>query len=195
MSVSGETTGGSWSGLRDRTVQIPGGGRGTPLLLEFRGGFTSGFELVAVRTTSYREHDRLPITRIHHRGPSRVVLPARYDALEIRRVRHRNGAGGFSGWKLRLLDADALPPLPAEETEGKDADTFGYFSPKPYYEYAPLLRWEFVDGPGKLVYSPADGGEQVVRDSFPLNRSGALRLPKHGYVTLSARGKWRVSVA
>ena len=194
MSVSGEATDSSWSGLRDRTVGIPGGGSGTPLLLEFRGGLTSGFELVAVRTTSYRERDQLPIARIRHRGPSRVVLPARYDALAIRRVWRRNGAGGFGGWKLRLLAADALPPLPVEETERKGTDTFGYFTPKPYYEYAPLLRWEFVDGPGKLVYSPADGGEQVVRDSFPLNRSGALRLPKHGYVTLSARGKWRVSV-
>lgn len=158
-----DTRGGAWSGWRDRTVDIPGAGTGTPVPLEFRGGITSNFELVAIRTRSYRQRVRKPLARIHRRGPSHLVLPADCDAVGVRRIRYREGAGGFSGWKLRVVEADAVPPLPAEATEVKGTGTFGYFAPKPYYEYAPVLRHDFVDVPGTLTYTPADGSEQLGR--------------------------------
>ncbi|WP_037673145.1 hypothetical protein [Streptomyces griseus] len=187
-----DTPGGTWSGWRDRTVDLPGAGTGTPVPLEFRGGFTSGFELVAMRKGAYRQRDRKPLARIHRRGPSHLVLPADCDAVEVRRVRHRNGSGGFSGWRLRVVEADALPRQPAGDTDVKGTETFGYFAPKPYYEYAPVLRYDFVDVPGTLSYTPADGGEQLVRLTSAVDRRGSLRLPRHGYVTLSSSGMWRV---
>ncbi|MFD4862530.1 hypothetical protein [Streptomyces atratus] len=164
-----------------------------PIPLEFRGGITSDFDVVAVRKGAYRQRAQAATARIHRRGPSRIVLPADCDAVTIQRIRYHEGAGGFSAWKLRVLEPDALPPLPSDDSERKGTDTFGHFAPKPYYEYAPVLHYDFVDAPGTLIYTPARGGEQVVRHTSAVDQRGTLRLPQHGYVTLSAHGKWRVS--
>lgn len=192
--MSERTAGDSWSGWRDRIVEIPGAGTGTPQLLEFRGGITSGFDLIAVRKGAYHRRARTSVMMVRRRGPSRFVLPANCDALEIQRKRYRNGAGGFSGWKLRVIDRDELPLVSKEDAEGRGIETFGHFADKPYYEYVPALYYDFVDHPGTLIYTPANGGEQVIRHTSYADQKGVLRLPQHGYITVDTDGRWQVSV-
>lgn len=165
-----------WSGRRDRTMQIPGGGSGKPLLLEFRGGPTSNVELVAVQKGAHHTRAHSLIAQIHRRGPARVVLPPHCDAIAIQRIRYREGAGGFSGWKLSLIDQNSLPQLPSKDFKGKGTDTFGYFDPKPYYEYARVPHYDFLDAPGTLTYTPANGGDQVIRHTAAVDQKGVLRL-------------------
>lgn len=191
----GEGNDGAWSGWRDQTIQVPGGGTGKPLLLEFRGGLTSNFDLVAIRAGSHHQRSQASIAKIHRRGTSHIVLPGNCDALSVQRIRYHEGAGGFSRWRLRLIDKDALPKLPAKDSEGAGTETFGYFHPKPYYEYAPVLHYDFVDTPGTLIYTPASGAAQVIRHTSAADQKGTLRLPQHGYVTVSANGKWCISAA
>ncbi|WP_066952069.1 hypothetical protein [Streptomyces lushanensis] len=83
----GERTESTWSGWRDRVVQVPGGGSGTPLLLEIRGGVTSSFDIVAVRAGAYHQRARARIATIHGHRPCRIVLPADCDAFEVQRIR------------------------------------------------------------------------------------------------------------
>ncbi|MEU2060345.1 hypothetical protein [Streptomyces sp. NPDC013455] len=185
----------AWSGWRSRTVEIPGAGDGKPVVLEFRAGLTSSFDLATVRKGSHHQRARDTFVTIGRAGPSHIVLPADCDALAIRRVTVGNeGASGLGRWRLRVVDSDALPRLPAGAAQGKGTKTFGYFDPKPYFEYAPVVHYDFVDSPGTVVYTPANGGKQLIRFTSAVNQKGTLRLPQHGYVTLSDHGKWRVSV-
>jgi hypothetical protein len=189
------TAASAWSGWRDRTIQVPGGGTGKPLVLRFRGGLTSDFDIVAIQAGAHHQRARSSIAQIHRGAACHIVLPANCDALEVQRIRYREGAGGFSRWRLSLTDGDALRSLPVKDCEGKGTDTFGYFAPKPYYEYAPVLSYDFVDAPGTVTYTPANGASPVIRHTSAATQKGTLRLPQHGYVTLSATGRWRISVA
>lgn len=193
-----------WSGWRSREiqvsgsigggpVQVPGGGSGTPLLVESRGDLTSSFEIVSVRAGSYHQRAHSPIAALHRRGPSRFVLPADCDAFRVCRVRTREGAGGFSRWRARLIEPDALPPLTSEERTGKGTETFGHFEAKLYREHARALYYDFVDAPGTVICTPANGAPQMVRHTSAADQKGVLRLPQHGYVTVSADGRWKVS--
>ncbi|QNP67787.1 hypothetical protein [Streptomyces genisteinicus] len=188
------TTPASWSGWRSRTVEIPGAGDGTPVLLEFRAGFTTSFRLSTVRKGAQHQRAHDTLVTIGRTGRSHIVLPADCDALAIWRVTVGNeGASGFGRWKVRIVDNDALPQLPTEKTRGKGTRTFGYFSPKPYFEYAPVVHYDFIDSPGTIIYTPANGGKQLIRFTSAATRKGTLRLPHHGYVTVSDHGTWRIS--
>lgn len=191
----GSTTSAKWSGWRSRTVEIPGAGHGKPVLLEFRAGFTTSFNLSTVCKGPYHQRAQDALVIIGRTGPSHIVLPADCDALAVRRVMVGNeAASGLGGWKLRIVDSDARPPLPTKTARGKGTETFGYFSPKPYFEYAPVVHYDFVAPPGTIIYTPADGGKQLIRFTSAVNQKGTLRLPQHGYVTLSDHGKWQISV-
>ncbi|MFK3735044.1 hypothetical protein ACI2LJ_32820 [Streptomyces sp. NPDC088090] len=184
-----------WSGWRSRVVGIPGAGEGKPVPLEFRAGFTTRFNLSAVRKGSPHQRAYDTLVTIGRTGPSHIVLPADCDALAIWRVTVGNeGASGLGRWKVRIVDSDALPQLPPRTARGKGTRTFGYFSPKPYFEYAPVVHYDFIDSPGTIIYTPADGGKQLIRFTSAATQKGTLRLPRHGYVTLSEHGKWQISV-
>ncbi|MFJ2264356.1 hypothetical protein ACIOKD_39800 [Streptomyces sp. NPDC087844] len=109
-------------------------------------------------------------------------------------MRYRENAGGFSGWKLRVIEPDVLPEISKKDSEGKGVETFGYFEPKPYHEYIRTLYYDFTDDPGTLIYNPANGAEHVIHGTSSADQKGSLRLPHHGYVTVAANGRWRVSV-
>ncbi|MFF9160927.1 hypothetical protein ACF081_11795 [Streptomyces longwoodensis] len=191
----GSITSAQWSGWRSRTIEIPGAGAGQPVLLEFRAGFTTSFNLSTVRKGAYRQRAHDTLVTIDRPGPSHIVLPADCNALVISRVRVGNeGASGLGRWKVRIVDSDALPPLPSETVRGKGTRTFGYVSPKPYFEYAPVVHYDFIDSPGTIIYTPANGGKRLIRFTSAVNQTGTLRLPQHGYLTLSEHGKWRISV-
>ncbi|MGW3656298.1 hypothetical protein ACWD6R_11560 [Streptomyces sp. NPDC005151] len=128
----------------------------------------------------------------HGRTPCRVVLPGDYDSLGIRRLRVRDGAGGFHRWHAQLVDPNSLPELPSQTARGKGTETFGYFEAAPYYEYVRVLHYEFEDH-GTVAYCPATGGDPVRALASDARRKGVLRLPRHGYVTVSSDGKWEVS--
>jgi hypothetical protein len=163
--------------------------------LEFRAGFTTSFNLSTVRKGPHHQRAQDALVTIGRTGPSHIVLPADCDALAIRRVVVGNeGASGLGRWKLRIVESDVLPRLPTETAQGKGTKTFGYFSPKPYFEYAPVVHYDFIDSPGTIIYTPANGGKQMIRFTSAVNKKGTLRLPQHGYVTLSDHGKWRISV-
>ncbi|MGW4825732.1 hypothetical protein ACWEP4_44520 [Streptomyces sp. NPDC004227] len=191
----GSTTSAKWSGWRSRIVEIPGAGDGKPVLLEFRAGFTTSFNLSTVRKGPYHQRAHDTLVTIGRTGPSHIVLPADCDALAIWRIMVGNeAASGLGRWKVRIVDRDALPQLPSNTARGKGTQTFGYFSPKPYFEYAPVVHYDFIDSPGTIIYTPANGGKQLIRFTSAVNQKGTLRLPQHGYVTLSEHGKWQISV-
>ncbi|UUS35059.1 hypothetical protein NRO40_14280 [Streptomyces changanensis] len=191
----GSTTSAKWSGWRSRIVEIPGAGGGKPVLLEFRAGLTTSFSLSTVREGPYHQRAHDTLVTIGRTGPSHIVLPADCTALAIRRVvAGSEGASGLGRWKVRIVDSDALPQLPSRTAQGNGTQTFGYFSPKPYFEYAPVVHYDFIDSPGTIIYTPADGGKQLIRSTSAVDQKGSLRLPQHGYVTLSEHGKWRISV-
>ncbi|WP_066952071.1 hypothetical protein [Streptomyces lushanensis] len=100
----------------------------------------------------------------------------------------------MSRWRARVIEPDALPRIPSKESEGRGTETFGYFEPKRYYEDTRSLYYDFTDTPGTLIYSPADGREQTTRHTSAVDQKGVLRLPHHGYVTVSSNGRWTVSV-
>lgn len=184
-----------WFGWRSRIVDIPGAGSGKPVLLEFRGGLTTSFDLSTVRKGSAHQRAHDTLVTIGRRGPSHIVLPADCDALAISRVMvGSDAASGLGRWKLRVVGKEALPPLPFKGAQARGTTTFSYFAPKPYYEYAPVVHYDFLDSPGTIIYTPANGGKQVIRFTSAANQKGTLRLPQHGYVTLSERGKWQISV-
>ncbi|MFE6710635.1 hypothetical protein [Streptomyces sp. NPDC057695] len=191
----GSTTSARWSGWRSRIVHIPGAGDGKPVLLEFRAGFTTSFELTTGRKNSSRQRAHDTLVTIGRTGPSHIVMPADCDTLAVRRVTVGNeGASGFGRWKVRVVDSDALPQLPTKDARGKGTQTFCYLRAKPYFEYAPVVHYDFIDSPGTIVYTPANGGKQLIRFTSAVTQKGTLRLPQHGYVTLSDHGKWRISV-
>ncbi|MER6678664.1 hypothetical protein [Streptomyces sp. NPDC000983] len=176
-------------------VEFPGAGVGKPVVVEFRAGFTSSFDLSTVRRGSYRQRARDRLVTIGRTGRSHIVLPGDCDALAIARVVVGNeGASGVGRWKVRVVDSDALPRLPATEARGRGTRTFGYFSPKPYFEYAPVVHYDFIDSPGTIIYTPAGGGQRLVRLTSAVTQRGTLRLPQHGYVTVSEHGRWHISV-
>lgn len=185
-----------WSGWRSRVVEIPGAGEGKPVPLRIRGGFMTSFELSSVRKGPYHQRAHESLVRINGRSPSHIILPANCNAVDIRRVIvGEEASSGMARWKLRVVDKDALPSLPANETRGRETETFSYFAPKPYYEYAPVLHYDFIDHPGSIIYTPANGGERNLRITSHANQRGTLRLPQHGYVTLSCDyGRWQISV-
>ncbi|KPC78348.1 MULTISPECIES: hypothetical protein [unclassified Streptomyces] len=188
----GSTTSAEWSGWRNRAVEIPGAGNGKPVLLEFRAGFTARFQLSTVRKGPYHQRAQDTLVTIGRTGPSHIVLPADCDALAI--WRGSDGTGGLGGWKLRIADSDALPRLPTGAARGTGTETFGYFSPKPHPDYAPVVHYDFIDCPGTIIYTPANGGKQLIRFTSAADQRGTLRLPQHGYVTVSEHGEWQVSV-
>ncbi|MYQ45215.1 hypothetical protein GTW40_09095 [Streptomyces sp. SID4985] len=191
----GTETTGRWFGWRSRIVDIPGAGDGRPVLLEFRAGLTTSFVLAAVRKGPHHQRAQDDLVTIDRLGPSHVVLPADCDALAVSRVVVGNdAASGLGRWKLRVVDEGALPPLPAEKARGRGTETFGYFTPKPYYEHAPVVHYDFLDSPGTIIYTPANGGKRLMRRTSAADQKGTLRLPQHGYVTLSEHGKWQISV-
>jgi hypothetical protein len=163
--------------------------------VEFCAGLTTSFNLSALRKGRYHQRAQDTLVTISRSGPSHIVLPGDCDALAIGRVRVGNeGASGLGRWKLRIVDSDTLPQLPATTARGKGTETFGYFAPKPYFEYAPVVHYDFVDSPGTIIYTPANGGKQLIRFTSAVSQKGTLRLPQHGYVTLSEHGTWRISV-
>ncbi|KES04811.1 hypothetical protein BU52_23560 [Streptomyces toyocaensis] len=163
--------------------------------MEFRAGFTTSFQLVTVRKGPHHQRAHDTLVTIGRTGPSHIVLPADCDALAIWRVTvGSEGASGFGRWKLRIADGDALPRLPSGTTQGKGTRTFAYFSPKPYFEYAPVVHYDFADAPGTIVYTPANGGKRQIRFTSAADQRGTLRLPQHGYVTVSEHGKWHLSM-
>ncbi|MFD0034977.1 hypothetical protein ACWGDS_41345 [Streptomyces sp. NPDC055059] len=183
-----------WSGWRSRVVEIPGAGEGKPVPLRIRGGFTSSFDLYAVRKGPYRQRAHEGLARIYGSRASHIILPANCDALSIRRITVGDGASGVARWKLRVVDKDALLPLPPVEIGGRGTETFSYFASKPYYEYAPVLHYDFNNPGGEIIYTPAHGGKRRERSITHANQRGTFRLPAHGYVTLSAYGRWQISV-
>ncbi|MFF2254604.1 hypothetical protein [Streptomyces sp. NPDC058142] len=137
----GSTTSAKWSGWRSRIVEIPGAGDGNPVLLEFRAGLTTSFNLSTVRKGPYHQRAHDTLVTISRTGRSHIVLPADCDALAVRRITVGNeAASGLCRWKVRIVDSDALPQLPTKTARGKGTRTFGYFSPKPFFEYAPIVH-------------------------------------------------------
>lgn len=164
-----------------------------PLPLEIRGGLSSSFSLCPVRFGAGSGEDSIDLVTTRGASPCRVVLPAEADAFTVRRVRLHERAGGFHRWRVRLIDRDALPGLSSKGVSGEGTETFGYFEPTRYYEQVRVLHYEFEDS-GTVGYCPVAGGDPVRVVTSRATRKGHLRLPRHGYVTMSGGGGWRVSV-
>ncbi|WP_434594995.1 hypothetical protein [Streptomyces sp. A5-4] len=180
----------SWSGWKNQVVSVPGGGSGTPLLLEVRGGITSHFYFDKV-TGSRPDGNTLVVTQGRRRV--RIVLPADSDGFSVRRSVVSDGAGGFHRWHARLIEPGSLPTLSSTDHEGKGTETFGHFQEKRYHEQARVFRYEFEDF-GSVTYHPATGSKPVEIPDTSDRLKGSIPLLHHGYVTISSPGKWKASI-
>ncbi|MGK5695101.1 hypothetical protein ACSNOJ_19725 [Streptomyces sp. URMC 128] len=93
-----------------------------------------------------------------------------------------------------MVEPSDLPQLISTDVTGRGTETFGYSEPKPYYEYIRVLYYDFLDYPGTLIYTPENGADQVIHHTSAADQKGTLRMPHHGYVTVSAYGRWQLSV-
>ncbi|MGW7080374.1 hypothetical protein ACWGH2_25675 [Streptomyces sp. NPDC054871] len=173
------------SGWRGREVEIPRreGQRG-PTLLEFRGGVTTSFKVRALNRSSTRKAYGEELLYAYGPRTLRVLLPARYNRVEIERVKPRPTSGtGFARWHLRTLDAADLPRLTA--TVSGKRETLLYVEQRARVSFAWLGDTEY----GELHFAPEDGGE-----AQQLTRTTAIRgtvaVPGGGFLAVRRSEKW-----
>ncbi|GAA3789522.1 hypothetical protein GCM10022206_31850 [Streptomyces chiangmaiensis] len=173
------------SGWRGREVEIlrPEGQRG-PALLEFKGGLTTSFKVHALYRSTTRK--LLGEELLYSYGPRvrRVLLPAQYNRVEIRRVKPSRTSGtGFSRWRLRTLNAADLPRL-ADTLSGKH-ETLVYFDGHTRVSFAWLGDTEY----GELHFTPEAGGEaeQLTRHD---QIRGTVTVPGDGLLAVRRSDKW-----
>ncbi|WP_432095159.1 hypothetical protein [Streptomyces sp. bgisy100] len=183
----------AWSGWRDKELAIPGAGKGVPIPLELRGGFSSSFSFHPVRGGT-RGRDAGPdLGSTSGRGALRVVLPARFDSVAIRRRRGHEGAGGMHRWKIRVLAPDDVPLLSSEPYKGHGFDTVAFLDGS---RRSVDLHYEFEDehSYGDILFNPESGREPQCLVRYDVQHRGTLRLPEPGYVTFETPDRWEVRV-
>lgn len=173
------------SGWRGREVEIPRpeGERG-PALLEFKGGSTTSFKVHALRRSTTRKSYGEELLYSYGPGSRRVLLPAGYHRVEIRRVKPSHTSGtGFSRWRLRTLEVADLPRL-ADTLSGKH-ETLVYFADRARVSFA----WLGDTEEGELRFAHEGGGE-----TRALNQRGTIRgvitVPGAGVLAVRTFGKW-----
>lgn len=115
-----------------------------------------------------------------HRG----LLPAGYNRVKITRVKPKPSTGtGFSGWRLRTVEAAELPVL-TDTVSGKHQGLL-YFDAHSSVSFA----WLGSTESGELHFTPSSGGTAV-----SLTRRGDIRgvvtIPGSGFLAVSTWGKW-----
>ncbi|MDN0194235.1 hypothetical protein [Streptomyces sp. S.PNR 29] len=173
------------SGWRGREVELPRpeGQRG-PALLEFKGGLTTSFTVHELYRSATRKVQGRQLLYTYGPRTRRFLLPARYNRVEIRRVKPRPTSGtGFSRWHLRMVEVADLARL-ADTLAGKH-DTLVYFDGPARVSFAWLGDAEY----GELHFTREGGGE-----ARQLTRRGDVRgtvvVPGAGFLAVSTFGKW-----
>ncbi|TPQ17859.1 hypothetical protein [Streptomyces sporangiiformans] len=173
------------SGWRGREVEIPRleGQRG-PALLEFKGGLTTSFKVSALYRSATRKIHGDALLYSYGPRARRVLLPARYNRVAIRRVKPSHTSGtGFSRWHLRTLEVADLPKL-VDTLAGKH-ETLVYFDGSARVSFAWLGDTEY----GELHFTPEGGGE-----SRELTRRGHIRgtvvIPGEGFLAVRHCDQW-----
>ncbi|RNG30426.1 hypothetical protein [Streptomyces botrytidirepellens] len=171
------------SGWRGREVEIPRSERG-PALLEFKGGLTTSFKVLALHRSATRKTYGEEL--LYSYGPKalRALLPAQYNRVEVQRVKPRPTSGtGFSRWRLRTLEVADLAGL--EDVLSGEHETLVYFADRARVSFAWLGDTEH----GELHFTPEYGNE-----ARQLSRHGDIRgtvtVPGAGFLAVRTFGKW-----
>lgn len=173
------------SGCRGREVEIPRpAGKQGPVILEFKGGLSTTFQVDALRRSTTRKDDGGSVLRVYGSQPHRGLLPAGYNRVKITRVKPKPSTGtGFSRWRLRTVEAAELPVL-TDTMSGKHQG-FLYFDGHASVSFA----WLGDTESGELHFTPAAGGK-----AESLTRRGDIRgvvtVPGSGFLAVSTWGRW-----
>ncbi|WP_381793899.1 hypothetical protein [Streptomyces niveus] len=154
--------------------------------MQFTGGLTTSFEVVAVRRSTTRKEYGGKLLHAHGPGARRVLLPAGYDRVEVTRVKPKPSSGtGFSRWRLRTVEAAELPALADSDTMSGRNEDLVYFDGHARVSYA----WLGAAEHGELHFTSASGGT-----ARRLTRQGDIRgevtVPGSGFLAISTWGRW-----
>ncbi|WP_411079790.1 hypothetical protein [Streptomyces sp. cmx-18-6] len=173
------------SGWRGREVRIPRpAGTPGPVVLEFKGGVTTSFQLYAgKRTATYRSYGE-QLLRTGGPRARRVLVPSHCNHVGVHRISPgRNVGTGFARWRLRAVDTAELPVL-TDTLSGKCEDVVFFDRPARF-----SFAWDGSLANGRLYFTRADGGEARAVGLEGVFR-GVTVVPGGGFLSVSVSEPW-----